>query len=400
MPEERLGWDDCVSLTPRGKKLVEESLHLAEKTAKKHYKRAQHHGIELDTLISQAYMGLIRAAASWDVTQSPNGEEGWGPFAVQHIGWYILRLWSNTHDSEQIKHCGQQLPDESETFLLIDRGERVETPVDAAEEVEARLSRLKPMHRAVLMMVDGRQMPQVEVAECLGVTRTTVSYVLTAARRSFRLSQIAATTGATGRLRPYQGTSDVGENRLLRWMEEYPERHQKSFAKARRKGNETNRRNCILSLTFGVVRACAWYAVDHKTKTVTGPYRRQKQATGITKKQAYRNGAAYGWPLLSESQAEILAFLEKGPATRPAVLSAVNSRPNTAWRLLYKLEQEGLVSVKPTGGRFKEWTITPEALAQKRPPVLAVKGHACQKYLDLGYTPIPAKKIKEKADAV
>jgi RNA polymerase sigma factor (sigma-70 family) len=400
MPEERLGWDDCVSLTPRGKKLVEESVHLAEKTAKKHHKRARHHGVELDTLVSQAYMGLIRAAASWDVEQSPNGTEGWGPFAVQHINWYILRLWDNAHDSEQIKHCGQQFPDDAEAFLLIDREERAETPLDAVNEVETRLKRLKPMHRAVLMMVDGRQMKQVDVAECLGVTRTAVSYVLTAARRSFKLSQIAAVTGATGRLRPYQGTGDVEQNRLLRWVEDDPERHKQSFARARRKGNETNRRNCILSLTFGVVRSCAWYAVDHRNKTVTGPYRRQKEATGIAKKQAYRNGAAYGWPLLSEAQAEILAFLEKGPATRPEVLDAVKSKPNTAWRLLYKLEQDGLANVRPTAGKFKEWSITPKALGEKRAPVLAVKGHACRKYLDQGYTPIPARKIKEKSDAV
>jgi hypothetical protein len=66
---------------------VESLLHLPAAVARK---MGLTNHPQFDDLVAAGSQALVEAADTWDPAKSPNGEDGWGPFAGQRIRWRIL----------------------------------------------------------------------------------------------------------------------------------------------------------------------------------------------------------------------------------------------------------------------------------------------------------------------
>ncbi len=173
-------------LTDEQRARAEGSYHLAEACAS----RACRPGLDRDVLLSQASWGLLYAAARWDPAASPQGEAGWGAFAVQTISWAILRLWRpRSKDRLWLEPCGQQVPE----FALNSAADRREPPgrLEAAEEVEAGMRMLPPRERELLWAVRAEGVPVADAGAALGLRRGTDRAALALAEETFRLARFA-----------------------------------------------------------------------------------------------------------------------------------------------------------------------------------------------------------------
>lgn len=372
---------------------MEENLHLAEKTARKAYKRARHEGIEFDVIQSQAYMGLIRGVADWDEDKSHDGKQGMGPFLVQHINWYILRLWRDSTDSHLIKPCGQQLPDESETFLLVEKTTQT-CRQEVVEQVNFGLKFLTPRERALLTMVDGHDLCCVEAARSLGISRQYATDILREARRKFRAS-------AKWRNRRHNVTAkESRREQFIRWKKDNPNSQRAAALKGAHRAIELRRQKTALSAVLYACQKSKWYAVDHAARTVTGPYRYRHQAEARHARLGHKGGAEHGWPNVGHMEAAVLRLLYEKPSPVYEIRQALGYGGATVRTFIYRLRSRGYLrpgeAVRRAeglhGGRGgKRWYVTEKAIADRVRPVIGVMGEEAQRYLEKGYTPATAK---------
>jgi hypothetical protein len=100
----------CTRLTEGQKKRCTDSHRIAVRVAKRLGRKFHVHRNHDDALLSQAQYGLVVAASKFDPGLSPNGEEGWGPYAAQMCKWAVYRLF---HEKLDVALCGYPLTEEA-----------------------------------------------------------------------------------------------------------------------------------------------------------------------------------------------------------------------------------------------------------------------------------------------
>jgi len=304
-------------LTKEQQERVARSLHLVEACTNK---IAKSRGV-YDLVYSQGCLGLVKAAQIWKVELSPNGEAGWGPFAVVNIKRTIFRLWDGKHrtDNFHVEPCGSPLPEfdiTSKTYELLE-------PLAVKEEVDERLSRLTPEERSLLLLIYGRGYNVKEAAKLVSTISDIDSawWILKKAKEKFK--------------RPLVGKRRFGKGRVENLVPH------KNMDEARKKAGLTSKKKSVERMLCGSLKARKWYAVDHENRTITGPFNTREEAGGVS-------------PVL-EDVIKILRKQDKWTAGELAqkMNTTVHIVSNHLQRLLKLniIEKCGIGQIGPKGGR-------------------------------------------------
>lgn len=375
-------------LTEEEKRRVEDSIHLAEGCA---IWGARKYKLNIDTVLSVAYDGLMLAAREFRVEDESEGEAIWKPRAVRRIKWHILRLFNPYQQQcKEMESSGVALPEHAETTvkdsrartapsLLIEEEDKTATQAEAG----VRMKRLRPKERAVVVL-RSRGYIHKDIGKLLGVSRA-------------RADEMEKTAWRKLAKKPKAPTHGGNIWTIFRWRAHNPEEHRKKLLKAQEAARKVIAEKTVERQLCGTPYLRLVYAVDHQNKTLTGPYKGYKEAAGLRGlAQTKMGGWEYGWPELSPFLAVALrAVADKGPLTLRQLVQELSTTPGSATTRLDKLRVMGLVQVvgkAPRGVDGRKpglWASTPLASQTRKPPLVLLKGKECAGLVELGYRLVP-----------
>lgn len=356
-------------LTPEQQRRCELGLRIAEAAARQAANRFR---VDKDTLLSRCYEGLVVVAGTFDPSKSPNGENGWGPYAVQNIRRYVLKLFAPYNRARHNLLMDRPLPDGAEKLYADPKASKVDEELlnrEENEELKKRMKRLTPIQRWVVEL-RARGYLLKEIGELLNRTAE-------CCRRHYE-------NGMTKlRLNRSRG---LGRN-LKRWMEESPEKYKRVLTKGRRKGGKKSAKNrayaAKLRRLSGKPYPRLWYSVDRTNRTITGPYELKREAAGLTG-TGLITAAGEGWRHTSAGRARFLEALLDGGADTVSLAEKTGVKRQAATDAMLKLSRRGL-----TVRVGDVWHLAPGVC--KGEPLELLRGRECVSLYEAGYRMTPGR---------
>lgn len=293
-------------LTPEQKARVESSVHIAVAAAKNRLRP----GDDPDEFLSASMYELVRSAVVFDPALSPNGEEGWGPYAYRNCFFCAIKP-KRSRKAKLYGHTVLSLNDIS--FSL---PERPKSGVSHAvrDDLMYRLKRLKPRARLVVKLVTLQGYMKKDVAAMLKISGERVRQIYERALQSMRLV-------VPGKRRRGVNNSD----RLKKWVRDNPEEVRRAKEKASQSRATSAASEALERRASGHVFPRMWYRVDRTLRTLTGPYLHRGEAGQV----------------LSDRLTRITLLLDQF-TTSPELAEAMDCSINSMSNALAKLESAGV----------------------------------------------------------
>lgn len=248
-----------------------DTLRIPMAMAKRHCRGYQEN---YETLYGFAVNAYVLCARSFRVEESPQGEQGWPGYAAKWTEKNMLAQYRRHLEAQSrlgLTSLDAPLTDDGGTVAeTIPDPKRSMPPIEAEEEINKIVQRLKGKERAAMILYIKEGMTYAEAGERIGVTRERVRQLVNRALWRIRMSYA------------HHGKhhKDIRAERL-KWIKADP----KGYAAAEKKRLRNQKKGCregVWSrIAIGKVCSVGWYIAYPQTKTLVGPYASREECEAI-----------------------------------------------------------------------------------------------------------------------
>jgi len=88
--------------------LTAEHLQIPHRIVSRYASAARDARVDLDELLGEAQLALVKAWRQWDFQKSPHGKAGLGPYLVQRVVWVVRNMiWISPHSTVESARWGR-----------------------------------------------------------------------------------------------------------------------------------------------------------------------------------------------------------------------------------------------------------------------------------------------------